>query len=126
MLRLARADDDQPETRQYALSDGRLLHRASGSRDESRREMAMALLGRMGRTDAAPLLAELSLEGSAHIRWQSLRETLALDSRAGFDALSRIAADPADALCAPAAALRTRLIETYPQFAITETNTCHA
>ena len=126
MLRLARADDDPPETRQYALSDGRLLHRASGSRDESRREMAMALLGRMGRTDAAPLLAELSLEGSAHIRWQSLRETLALDSRAGFDALSRIAADPADALCAPAAALHARLIETYPQFAITEANTCHA
>ena len=115
MLRIARTDANPRETRQFALDDGRLIHRASGSREESRREMAMALLGRMGRKDAAPLLAELAGEGSAHIRWQSLRECLALDSGTGFDALCRVAADPADPLAVPAGALRAQLAEAYPQ-----------
>ena len=115
MLRIARTDENPRETRQFALDDGRLIHRASGSREESRREMAMALLGRMGRGDAAPVLAELAGEGSAHIRWQSLRECLALDSATGFDALCRVAADPADPLAVPAGALRAQLAEAYPQ-----------
>ena len=115
LVRLARSDADPHETRQYSLDDGRVIHRASGCRNESRREMAMAVLGRMGRRDAAPLLAELATEGSAHIRWQSVRECLALDSATGFAALSKIAADPADALHGPAGALRAQLGEAYPQ-----------
>ena len=126
MLRIARTDENPRETRQYALDDGRLIHRASGSREESRREMAMALLGRMGRKDAAPVLAELAGEGSAHIRWQSLRECLALDSGAGFEALCRVAADPADPLAVPAGALRAQLAEAYPQLLERTTQTCPA
>ncbi|QZD89131.1 hypothetical protein K3148_09810 [Qipengyuania aurantiaca] len=126
MLRLARTDAAQSDTRQYSLEDGRLLHRASGNRLESQREMATALLGRMGRSDAAPLLAELTREGSAHIRWQSLRECLGLDTATGFAALTQIAADASDELSSPASALRAQLLEAYPQLASLEAIPCPA
>ena len=126
LLRLARTEDNPCDTRQFSLADGRLLHRASGSRNESRREMAMALLGRMGRKDAAPLLAELSQEGSDHIRWQSLRECLALDTAAGFSALLQIASDPSDSLSGVAAALRGQLVDAYPTLAKLEVAQCPA
>ena len=126
ILRLARSEVVPCEAREYALADGRLLHRASGSRSESRHEMMMALLGRMGRKDAAPLLAELSREGSDHIRWQALRECLALDSATGFAALARVASDPSDTLAATAGALRAQLIEAYPQLARIEETPCPA
>ena len=126
MLRLSRSDEVPEDMRQFALADGRLLHRASGSRDESRREIAMAVLGRMGRADAAPLLAELSSEGSPHIRWQSLRECLALDTGTGFRALCRIASDVEDPLSSVAGALRARLIEAHPELSRLETTPCLA
>ncbi len=88
--------------REYALDTGELLHQSAGDAQESRVELALALLGRMGRTDAAPLMAEIAREGSDHLRWQALRECIALDTATGFAALKAIAADPADSLGAPA------------------------
>jgi hypothetical protein len=55
------------------------------------------------------------MRGSAHLRWQAVRECLALDTARGFALLSRIAADPADDLSTSAGALRAQLVETYPQ-----------
>ena len=76
----------------------------------------LAMLGRMGRKDAAPHMAELACgEASPELRWQALRECLALDTQAGFGALSVIAARSDDALCGPAGALRAQLIEAHPQ-----------
>jgi hypothetical protein len=126
VLRLSRTEENPPETRQYSLDDGRLLHRASGCRAESQREMATALLGRMGRRDAAPILGDLAQQGSPHIRWQTLRECLALDAFAGFIALSKVAADPEDPLAVPAGALRAQLLETHPQLAQIEEAECPA
>ncbi len=115
-LRLQRRHANGEPTREYALADGRLVHQAAGDPADSRTELAIALLGRMGRTDAAPAMAAIALEpGSAALRWQALRECLALDTRTGFEALARIARDAADPLCAPAGALRAQLIEAYPQ-----------
>ena len=126
MLRLARTQENARPTRQYSLTDGTLLHSASGTKAESQREMAMALLGRMNRTDAAPLLEELASEGGVHIRWQTLRECLALDTARGFAALSRIASDADDDLSTQAGALRAQLLETYPTLAKLEGQTCPA
>ncbi|MBX7532163.1 hypothetical protein K3165_04410 [Qipengyuania sp. 1XM1-15A] len=126
VLRLSRTEEVPPETRQYSLADGRLLHRASGCRAESQREMATALLGRMGRSDVAPLLARLTREGSDHIRWQTLRECLALDTVQGFVALSAIARDPADPLSTPAGALMAQLVEAHPQLSQIEVSRCPA
>lgn len=117
-LKLQRHTADHGPTREYALADGRLLHQAAGQARESRLELAAALLGRMGRSDAAPLLAEMALEpGSRSLRWQALRECLGLDTGVGFAALSAVAADPDDSLAGPAAALRARLLIDYPELA---------
>lgn len=117
VLRLSRTPEKPLPTRQFDLASGKLLHRASGDRRESRHELAMALLGRMGRHDAAPVLAAMTREGSDHLRWQALRECLALDTAAGFAALSILAGDPADSLSATAGALHAQLVETHPQLA---------
>lgn len=115
-LRLQRRRVNAEITSEYDLASGRLLHQAAGNPRESRVELMMALLGRMGRNEAAPLMASLALDhGSAGLRWQALRECLALDTATGFQALSQVAVAPDDSLCAPAGALRAQLIEAYPQ-----------
>ncbi len=126
LLRIARTPPVPGPSRVFRLDDGRLLHRASGDRVESQRELAMALLGRMGRTDAAPALAAQSRSGSDHLRWQAIRECLALDTATGFDALLRIARDAEDTLATPAQALRAHLVETYPELAAKESEPCPA
>ena len=126
VLRVARTPVSPGASRVFRLDDGRLVHRASGERRESQREMAMALLGRMGRADAAPALARQARAGSEHIRWQALRECLALDTAIGFTELVRMAGDPADPLASAAQALHAQLIETYPQLAAKEAELCRA
>ena len=102
--------------REYDLASGALLRQAAGSPRDSRLELATALLARMGRPEAAPLLAKLAQEpGSAALRWHALRECLALDSGAGFAVLQTIAKAADDPLASPAAALRSQLIATHPQ-----------
>lgn len=116
LLRLQRRTDACGIAREYALEDGALLHQAAGSPRESRLELTAALLGRMGRRDAAPLLAAIAEEGGSEaLRWQMLRECLALDTAEGFTALCRLAADPADPLAGHAGALRAQLLESFPQ-----------
>lgn len=118
LLKLQRFDGSAAPSCEYALEDGRLLHQAAGSPRDSRLELTAALLGRMGRADAAPLLAAMAEEeGSAHLRWQALRECLGLDSAVGFAALTGLAQRSDDPLAVPAGALRAQLLETYPQLA---------
>lgn len=117
-LKLQRRVADGDVTREYRLADGALVHQAAGSPRDSRLELTAALLGRMGRTDAAPLLGAMAEEtGSASLRWQALRECLALDAATGFAALTTLARRSDDPLAAPAGALRAQLLETYPQLA---------
>lgn len=118
LLRLSRPDANPAPAREYRIADGALVHRASGDRRESRDEMAAAVLGAMQRTDAAPVLAGVARAGaSEHLRWQALRQALALDTAAGFAALTAIAGDPADALATPAGVLRASLVERHPALA---------
>lgn len=115
-LRLQRRRSNAEVTREYDLASGTLLHQAAGNPRDSRVELMLAMLGRMGRKDAAPLMAQIAQdEGSTALRWQALRECLALDTQAGFAALVAIAANADDTLSGPAGALRAQLIESYPQ-----------
>ncbi len=117
-LRMQCRKADGGVTREYRLDDGALLHQAAGTPRESRLELTAALLGRMGRTDAAPLLAAMAQEdGGSGLRWQALRECLGLDTAAGFRSLCAIARNPADPLAAPAEALCTQLRAAHPQLA---------
>ena len=115
-LRLMRRRADAGATREYDLQTGELIHQAAGNPRDSRIEMMMALLGRMGRADAAPALARIAQgSDSEALRWQALRECLALDSGEGFAALSAIARTPDDPLAAPAGRLRAQLLGAHPQ-----------
>ena len=115
-LRLQRRRPEAGPTREYRLDDGRLVHQATGTPQESRTELVMALVARMGRADAAPHIAAIAQaeDGAAGLRWQALRECLALDTASGFAALSTIARRTGDPLAAAAGALRSQLVETHP------------
>lgn len=126
MLRLSRPAAKPLPSLEYRLSDGALLHRAAGECGESRKELMLAVLGAMQQHDAVPAIAELIREGSESLRWQALRECLALDSAAGFRELSRMAHRTADPLCEPARALRCDLLARYPQLAEAERQPCLA
>jgi hypothetical protein len=115
-LRLQRRMPGAGPTREYALTDGALVHQAAGNPKDSRTELMMALLGRMGRADAAPAMAGIATEeGSGALRWQALRECLSLDTAQGFSALCEVARRADDELAPAAGALRSQLIEAYPQ-----------
>jgi len=124
ILRLSRTAAVPQPSLEFRLGDGALVHRASGSKADSRHEMLLSLLGRMGRTDAVPVMAQMSRTGSDHVRWQALRECLTLDTARGFSALSAIVRDPGDTLCAHAATLRRQLIAMHPQLAMLEKTPC--
>lgn len=124
MLRLSRSTESPAPSREYRISDGELVHEASGDRRESREEMAIALLGCMGRTDAAAALSRIAFEGSDHLRWQALRTCLSLDTARGFATLSTLAREERDALSAIAGSLRAQLLESYPELAKVEAAPC--
>ncbi|MBA3054120.1 MAG: hypothetical protein FP826_04130 [Sphingomonadales bacterium] len=132
LLRLQRRRSAEAATpvREYDLASGGLLHQSASSPRESRHEIAVALLGRMGRKDAAPLLAEIAGETARgdSLRWQALRECLGLNTLAGFRALLAVARTQGDPLAAPAGALRAQLLEHYPALAgiDQEPDHCHA
>ena len=124
-LRLQRRLADAGPTMEYDLATGKLVHLAAGNPQDSRIELMMALLGRMERSDAAPVLAEIAQsQSSTALRWQGLRECLALDTAAGFAALSVVSQSAEDDLAPAAGALRSQLIESYPQ--LQELDKCHA
>ncbi|WP_120078017.1 hypothetical protein [Aurantiacibacter odishensis] len=127
VLRLLRTAADPQPGREYDAASGNLMHQSAGRIGTSRREATIALLGRMGRTDAVPAMARVALEeGDVSMRWQALREALALDTATGFCALNTVARRKDDPLAREAGALRARLLETYPMLAELEAEQCPA
>lgn len=126
-LRVAREPEHPELTREVEISTGRVLHRASACPSESRVELAAALLGAMGREDAAPALAAYACgQAGEGARWQALRHALALDTAAGFAALCGIADCCSDVLSREAARLRESLCTTYPQLTNMREDLCLA
>jgi hypothetical protein len=124
-LRLHRFAEMPGPSRDYRLADSVLLNQSSGDIRASRLEMMLTLLGRMQCTVAAPLMAAMAGErGDTSLRWQALRECLALDTAAGFRALCAVAREAADPLAEPAAALRAQLMEAHPQLRSLERAEC--
>ncbi|MCR2835095.1 hypothetical protein [Parerythrobacter lacustris] len=126
MLRLSRAPERPRPSVELCLADGRIVHRATGDRRESCREMAMAVLTAMGRTDAVPALAARALLGGCEERWQTLRHCLALDGSEGMRLLRMVASDTTDPLNASAAQLLAVLAQRFPEFAQDRPVACHA
>ncbi|TIX50584.1 hypothetical protein [Alteraurantiacibacter aquimixticola] len=117
-LRLLQSAERPQPVREYCRDTGRLIHQAAGTLASSRCELMVAMLGRMDRADAAPVLAQVARrEGEDGLRWQAMRECLALDTAEGFAALCAVARDPNDSLSDTAGALRAQLVEQHPQLA---------
>ncbi len=126
-LQLMRDAADPDPKRTYDLETGKLVNQSAASVAISRQEAMIALLGRMRRSDVAPELARIALaEKDVSLRWQALRECIALDSECGFCTLARIARTGDDSLAAAAGALRAQLLETYPEFVRLEAEKCPA
>jgi hypothetical protein len=126
-LRLSRTAANPGPVREHDLASGDLLYQAAGTLGHSRQELMIALLGRMKRREAAPAIAAVAAgSGPDALRWEALREALALDTARGFAALSELARSPGDPLAPPAAALRTQLVEAHPQLLALEDMPCRA
>lgn len=126
-LRLQRDAPMPGPVREVSRVDGRLLKQSAGDIRHSRNQMMVALLGRMKRSEAAPLLAEIAGEaGPNTLRWEALREVLALDAAAGFVVLCRIARSATDPLAGPAGVLRAQLIEAHRELLAFEVAQCPA
>ncbi|ANU07401.1 hypothetical protein [Paraurantiacibacter namhicola] len=126
-LRLERDAEAPRPTTLVDIASGEVLHRAQGSKLVSRKEMMLALLGRMERADAAPVMAQQALgDGPAELRWQALRELLALDSGTGFAALTSLSRRTGDSLAKHADSLRTALLARHPLIAAKEAQECPA
>lgn len=115
-LRLQRFLGGYEPLREFALADGMLLHQAAARPEDSRCELAMAVLARMGRRDAVPAMSRIALgPGHEALRWQALRELLTLDTRAGMVLLAQVAASEDDPLAAPAQELHASLLAAWPE-----------
>ena len=126
-LRLHRTAGNPEPSREYDLATGALLRQAAGDIRASRHEAMFALLGRMQRTEAVPVMAAIAREpGDASLRWQALRECLALDTAAGIATLGELARAEEDPLASPARTLLAQLRETHHELHTLEPLSCHA
>lgn len=105
MLELAVQPPSRLPIRAYDIATGRLIHVAASRRDSSFRQMALALLRTLGRSDAAPLFVAETRADDFAARWNAMRELIALDPAAARPHLAAMAAsDPHPEVRAAAAA----------------------
>lgn len=123
VLQLTREAIAPVPAREVAWPSGALLKTISASKRASQQMMALAVLGALAHRPAAAAMADLACDRSAErdLRWESLRQLLALDARAGMALLAKLAAPGGeDALAAPAALLRHNLLAVQPELALLE------
>lgn len=83
-----------PFTREYAVSSGALVRVAALDDRGSRGLMLLALLRNAGRVDAGDCFEETTHDPAFFVRWQAMREWLALDARAALPRLRAMTDDP--------------------------------
>lgn len=117
LLQLTREPAHPQPSREIALGDGRLLKTISGCQRTSQQLMALGVLGALRHRPALATLAALTQDRAAarELRWEALRQCLALDAARGLPLLAALAGDPADPLAAPAASLQAQLRATRPE-----------
>ncbi len=119
VLHLSRTAAAPQPSEEIALADGRSLKTISGCKRTSQQIMALGVLGALRHRPAVPTMAATGRDLSAErdLRWEALRQCLALDTRAGLALLAELAADPGDPLAAPARALQRQLAASDPALA---------
>lgn len=119
VLQLTREPARPQPSREIALADGSLVRTISGCKATSQQMMALAVLGALGHAAAVPSLERLARDPAAErdLRWEALRQCLALDARAGLAVLGALVGERGDMLAAPAAALHRQLRAQRPDLA---------
>lgn len=119
VLQLTREPEAPAPSREIALASGALVKTISGCKRTSQQVMALAVLGALQHRSALPAMAATAqdLAAARDLRWEALRQCLALDAPSGMALLAALAADEADALNAPAAALLGQLMASRPDLA---------
>jgi hypothetical protein len=118
-LQLTREAVHPAPSREIALDDGRLIKTISGCKVTSQQMMALGVLGALQHRPALHDMEQVASdrERERNLRWEALRQVLAMDAARGLALLARIADSAGDPLTAPAAALRRDLVTARPDLA---------
>jgi len=114
VLQLTRTRPRPAPTCEHRLSDGKLVQRSSGDRQASEDVMALGVLGALGDGRSVPQMREVALDAfrDRDVRWEAVRQVIAMDARAGIALLTELG--PPDPLAVPAEALRDQLCASHP------------
>ncbi|GAA4774290.1 hypothetical protein GCM10023219_22150 [Stakelama sediminis] len=97
--------------RQYRCSDGQMLSAEIADPDAARRSMLLTLLRVSGRSDAAAQFEAATRHRHHFLRWEAMREWLALDALSAQSRLREMAAADAHAEVRKAAAHMLAVVE---------------
>ncbi len=86
--------DAAPLMREYAIEGGALVRVATLDDRASRAQMLLALLRHAGRADAGDCFETATHDPAFFMRWQAMREWLALDIRSALPRLREMTSDP--------------------------------
>lgn len=119
VLQLSRPPERPKPSREVRLSDGKVIQTASGNKAASQRLMALAVLGASGHDFAIGAMTERALDPSedTDVRWEAVRQALAMDVQQGMALLSRLGVGEEGDLQRAAIDLERRLLATRPDLA---------
>lgn len=119
VLQLTREAAQPGPSREIALDDGRVITVISGCKRTSQQLMALGVLGALAHRPALDEMERLAGDTAAarDLRWEALRQMLALDAARGLALLAAVAGIAGDPLSTPAAALAQQLRATHPDLA---------
>ena len=116
LLQLSREPETPAPTRLVDLATGETVRIASGAKATSEAVMALSVLGALGDRSALDVMERTALNDheDADVRWEALRQALALDPVRGIKLLDRLANRDGDDVSAPARKLSAQLLEAHP------------
>ncbi|MEP0191437.1 MAG: hypothetical protein ABJP70_12530 [Erythrobacter sp.] len=119
ILQVSRAPNCPQAAREFSVRDGRHSRSASGDEWVSRKFMALGVLGALRRNSATNEMAHVALDASLDrdLRWEAVRQLLALDAGSGMRLLGELRTKNHDPLGEPAANLAAQLVANHPQLA---------
>lgn len=118
-LRLTVRDPQCEQVRMFDAVTGRALGLRQAREEDGRARMLMTLLRSLRRGDAVPAIAATMAESPADLRWETMRECLALDARQARPLLVAMARqDPSPELRGLADRTFRWLADNYPELGV--------
>ncbi|MEM6477014.1 MAG: hypothetical protein AAF687_12690 [Pseudomonadota bacterium] len=117
LLQLSRTAQHPKAAREFDRVTGQFQRSASGDKLASRKVMALGVLGALEHWEALSVMGDVARDTSLDddLRWEAVRQVLALDPASGMQLLDGLAQRGEDALARPAERLRGQLLRAYPQ-----------